>query len=558
MQPRNNLLQRYARRRWRCRTWLSLAVCTLSLVWLQTAAAAQTSSTQTYTLSGTVVNSVTGEPIARALVRASGVAQRNVFSDGEGRFQIDGLPPGQVTVSAQKPGYVNAAGSPAIPVEIGPNAAGLALTLLPQSAINGRVVDTSGQALEHVPVRLTAKGLREGRRMWEQRGMTETDEDGHFRFADLMPGTYYVSAGPLDANLYSITSPHINPAGEKPKSGFPHVYYPGVADLASAQPIQLTPGQQAEADFSMNAVPVYQVSGAVVGHLPDQGVGFEVFTTSNDSITAPINFNMETGALKIDGIPAGTYLVRAMSQSGTEPLRGEARINVVSRMDDVRIVLAPAVTIPVTVRTESRSPARNASGDASGASSGWLPVSVRLLAADPNSPEVYSMVERRDGARSTMTLKNVDPGTYTAVLMPQPPWYVQSATYGQTNLLLDDMYVASGQSNPMEIVLRDDSASLSATVKSPDANPAQATVIVVPQVAGKVAPRVVRGSGNQFSVYALAPGDYLVFAFDNVNDLEYANPEAYAPYASQAAHVTLTPNQKAQVSLDLIHVGKEQ
>jgi hypothetical protein len=38
--------------------------------------------------------------------------------------------------------------------------------------------------------------------------------------------------------------------------------------------------------------------------------------------------------------------------------------------------------------------------------------------------------------------------------------------------------------------------------------------------------------------------------------LEYSNPEAMSAYASQAAHVTLTPGQKTQVSLDLIHVAK--
>ena len=108
----------------------------------------------------------------------------------------------------------------------------------------------------------------------------------------------------------------------------------------------------------------------------------------------------------------------------------------------------------------------------------------------------------------------------------------------------------------MEVALRDDSASLNATVKSSDGSPVNATVVVVPQPAGKMTPHVSRGGGNEFSVSGLAPGDYLVFAFDRIDDLEYANPDAYAPYASQAAHVTLTPNQKAQVSLDLISVGK--
>ena len=74
-----------------------------------------------------------------------------------------------------------------------------------------------------MPLRLTARSLREGRRRWEPRGMVETDEDGLFRFAALMPGTYYLSAGPREGEL------QLMPEGEKQKSGFPHVYYPGRA-----------------------------------------------------------------------------------------------------------------------------------------------------------------------------------------------------------------------------------------------------------------------------------------------------------------------------------------
>ena len=524
--------------------------------------AAQTSTSETFTLSGTVVNSATGEAIARALVHTHGLVQRSAFTDGEGRFQIESLPAVQVTVTVQKPGYVSPEGAPVTPVQIGPNLTPLVLKLSPQSAIYGRIIDANGQALEHVPVQLTARSLRDGRKLWEQRGMAESDEDGHFRFPNLMPGTYYVSAGPSDVNVYVTGSPQILTADEKPKNGFPHLYYPGVPDLASALSIQLAPGQQTQADFSMSTVPVYQVSGTLAGNLPDQGVGFAVFTASGDSLSLPINFNMETGTFKMDAVPAGSYIVRAMSQNGNQSTRGEVRINVASNMEDLRIVLAPSVNIPIAVRTESRAPSHNVTGEVTSsccadASTGWNAVTVRLLPTAPNSPEVFSVTERK-GGQAMMTLQTVDPGTYIAEVVPQPPWYVQSATYGQTNLLLDEMYVASGQSYPMEILLRDDSANLTATVKSSDGSPTRAIVVVVRQDAGKMAPRVVRGSGNEFSVYALPPGDYLVFAFENIDDLEYANPEAFAPYASKAAHVTLTPNQKAQVSLELIHVGKEE
>jgi hypothetical protein len=52
----------------------------------------------------------------------------------------------------------------------------------------------------------------------------------------------------------------------------------------------------------------------------------------------------------------------------------------------------------------------------------------------------------------------------------------------------------------------------------------------------------------------LAPGEYLIYAFDS-DRLEYTNPDVLQAYASQAAHVTLSPNQKLQVALELIRTG---
>jgi hypothetical protein len=483
------------------------------------------------------------------MVRTNGVVQRTVFTDSEGHFQIEGLPAAQISITAQKPGYSaerDNPGSLSSWFEVGANTSALVIKLAPQSALYGRITDDSGQPIEHVPVRLTARSLREGRRTWEQRGMTETDEDGHFRFANLMPGTYYVAAGPMD-------SEQLLAAGEKPKTGFAHVYYPGVPELTSALPIQLSAGQQAEADFSLNAVPVYQVSGTVAGRLADQGVGFQLLTLSGDDISLPTTFSMETGEFKLEGVPAGSYNVRAISQAGAQPLRAETRVNVTTNVEGLRVTLTPAVSIPISVHMESR---RSSSGNSSASNLDRSPVSVRLLPANPNAAEVSSNFEQLSPGHSVMVLQNVDPGTYTAELTLQNPWYAQSATYGQSNALTDDITVAAGQSYPLDIVLRDDSASLTATVKSPDGNPTQASVVVVPLAGGKTPPHVALGASSDFSVSALSPGEYLVYAFDSLDNLEYTSPDALAAYASQAAHVTLMPNQQAQVSLDLIHVAK--
>jgi hypothetical protein len=256
----------------------------------------------------------------------------------------------------------------------------------------------------------------------------------------------------------------------------------------------------------------------------------------------------------VDSIPAGSYIVRAFAQSGSGTLRAEARVNVSSNVENLRLALQPALSIPIVVRAESRS--------GSGQSSTQVnlerpPVSVRLMPSQPLAQEVDATFVAQSPGRDVLVLQNVDPGTYTADLMAHSPWYIQSATYGQTNLLYDDLYVGSaGQGYPLDIVLRDDSASIAGTVKTPDNSEAQATIVALPQPASRIPPKTAQYFSGGFNITGLAPGDYLVFAFDRTEGLEFANPEALQAYASQAAQVTLTPGQKAQVVLDLISTGK--
>ncbi len=537
------------RRAWRCQ----LLVCLLAAL-LAGAADAQIPPSspakggETFMVSGTVVNSVTGEPIGRALVRVNRFPQRTTFSDGEGHFEIDGLGPGHVNMSAQKPGFVNeheASIQPATWVDIGSNTGAVVLKLIPQGAIYGRATDASGQLVEHVPVRLSSRSVREGRKHWEQRGMTETDEDGRFRFPNLLPGAYYLATGPSNVGTQLLA------ADEKPKTGFALVYYPGVPDLSSASPIQLNAGQQAEADFSLNAVPVYQLSGLVTGYLPEQGVGVQIFNPSGDEVMLSTSVNPESGIIHVDNVPAGSYVVKAFCQAATQTLRAETRITVSSNLDNLRLALGPAVSIPLVVRLEPRS-----SNSTATVNQDRPPVSVGLVSSETAAPEIYATSAPGSG-RGSLMLQNVDSGTYTAEVTPQSPWYVQSATYGQTNVLYDDLSVATGgPSYPLEIVLRNDSAGLAGSVKTSDGNAAPSTVIVVPQPASKITPKMVQAGSGTFNVSGLAPGEYLVFAFDQADGMEYSNPDVLQGYASQASHVTLSPNQNAQVVVDLIRTGK--
>src|SRR5271165_7108073 len=115
-------------------------------------------SRESFVVSGTVVNSVTGEGIGRALVRAGGQTSRTAFSDSEGHFQFEGMPAGPISLTAQKPGYVSeqeASNGPASrSFQVGPGTGSQTIKLEPLSAISGRVVDASGQPIERIAVRL--------------------------------------------------------------------------------------------------------------------------------------------------------------------------------------------------------------------------------------------------------------------------------------------------------------------------------------------------------------------------------------------------------------------
>lgn len=505
-------------------------------------------NTGSFTLSGTVVNSVTGEPVPRAQVRVFGVVQRSAFTDSEGHFQIDSLPAGSVNIDLQKPGYASQQG--ANRAIVGADSRAVALKLSPLGAIYGHVLDITGQPTENIAVRLIGRSITEGRRRTNLVGSAQSDEDGRFRFPSLTPGIYYLAVGPGIQQDFRLRT-----HDEKPKTGYPSLYYPNAPDLGSASPIQLVAGQQAEADLSMPTVPLYHISGtlALSGSLPEQGVGLEILNQSGEQLSIPTRWHSDTGTFDIDAIPAGSYILKAISHAGNQALRSETHVSVAANLDGVTLVLAPVPLIPITVRMESR--------DASNVnSSRWNqqrpPVSVRLISTAMLATEAGSNFVQQ-GGQQIMALQNVEPGKYSADVTPGVPWYVQSAQYGPTNLLSDDVTIAPGQNYPIEIVLRDDGATLTGNFQPSKKSDMSGSMLVVAQPASRRGVKVAQFSPESgFMMNGLAPGDYLVYAFDHADKIEYTNPGALQPYASQATPVTFSANQETHVMLTPIHAGE--
>src|SRR3979490_1749808 len=61
--------------------------------------------TPTYIVEGTVINTMTGEPLRAALVQIQTGQQISLLTGPDGKFHFDRVPPSQLTIMVRKPGY---------------------------------------------------------------------------------------------------------------------------------------------------------------------------------------------------------------------------------------------------------------------------------------------------------------------------------------------------------------------------------------------------------------------------------------------------------------------
>jgi len=150
-----------------------------------------------YNLSGSVVNSVTGEGLARALVEANN--QIVTMTDANGNFVFEGLAAGIYYLSSRKPGYFSrqeaVMDGPPSAVELGAETHSVKIELIPEAVIFGHITDSDGLPVQQLPVQCVRPMIIEGRKQWQAASNTNTDADGYYRMAGIVPGTCLLVAG---------------------------------------------------------------------------------------------------------------------------------------------------------------------------------------------------------------------------------------------------------------------------------------------------------------------------------------------------------------------------
>jgi hypothetical protein len=497
-----------------------------------------------YSIGGTVINSATGEPVMRALVSVEG--EHYAMTDSNGRFRIDALPPGQVSLNAEKPGFFNPAQmesveEPRTRVSLTADVGDVVLKLMPQAVVAGRITAIAGGPIEDFPVRLYARRIADGRAQWQSAGTTQTDEDGYFRIADLRPGQYCLSAGPERTHT-AAAGAHLR--------GYATVFFPHAPDLSSAGMIELSPGEQFAADFALSQEPLYEISGQVLGAPSGEGVGWALFDSSLEHLDA-LRFRPERQQF-VAYVPAGRYTLRFFARMENQQLAATVPFTVAGNMSGIKAVLAPEISIPVNIRVESNAPRTEQSTLQLTAGASYLQAAVRLrpLPGGLDQNEYSSAPVQRGGGGSYIV--GAPPGTYAVEVQTWGGKYVQSASSGSTDLLREPLMIAAGAKvDPIDVVLRDDGGHVSGTLQGQRS----AAVVLIPERGPVDDAQMIPAQGS-FEFAQVRPGDYFVLAFDRAEGLEYKNADALAPYLSRAAHVTVAARQGVKVNLEVIQMEK--
>ncbi len=519
-------------------------------------AAQVTSDSSPRTVRGTVLNSVTGEPISRALVQIGG--QYAMLTDHEGHFEFSGVTLSGIPPWAMKPGYFSQDRFNRFITTTSDNGASQAATeiivkLIPEAVISGTVTGQDGNPIEGIPVQLKTLITQEGLARWRPRMQTRTNAEGQYRFAELEAGKYIVTTGFHIEGL----------ADSQAAAGYIPSRYPpaGGSSSTSETAMVVKPGDHDVADLTPDMEKLFPVTGTIAGYGGSRGVTFRAETASGEDFSPNARFTPRTGEFRIM-LPGGSYRVTATAYMRQGPMEATREVTVPQApVGGVSFAMEPYANIPVEIEVDSVNQPGNGPGHA-----GELPApenfggNISLTSANGEgfTPFLSARPLRSGDSQSgPMVIDNVAPGRYVLHAEPPSPWYVASASCGGVDLTHEELAIGGGSVGcSIRVVLRNDSGSAHVTVRDADQNspsgmPRQLYVYAVPM--GNLAQPIVNlnQQNGDYSADGLAPGRYLVLALDHRVDLPYRDPEAMRAYTEFGQEISVTANGKADIEVAL-------
>ncbi|MEE8201038.1 MAG: carboxypeptidase-like regulatory domain-containing protein [Candidatus Acidoferrales bacterium] len=512
-------------------------------------------------IEGLVVKAGTGEPLKKAWLSLERVqSERRVYStitDSSGRFILKSIEPGRYRLWAERNGYVrqefgqrgpNQPGS-ILSLAPGQTLQDIVFRLIPAAVISGRVYDEEGEPIAGATIQAMRKRYRSGRRKLAPAGTDRTDDLGEYRIYGLRPGPYYVSATFVPGWIRART--FTRKAGGEREPSYPPTYYPGTNDLAQAVPVGVRAGEEVRAiDFTLVPSGAVRIRGrvfnAVIGR-PGRGALVMLYPresgVSRFAVRSRVYVDDPQGNFEISGVIPGSYNLQAFWSDSENQYVGRLPLEVGTLdIEGINIVISPGVRLSGRVRVEG-----NPQSKLSDLSVGLESLEKGFIL---NRAEV-----RTDGS---FVLPNVSVGDYRVKLENMPEdWYLKSARLDGQDVLERGIEITTGQAGSLELVLSSAAGRIDGPVLDADREPIPAAyVVLVPDRRRRDRTELYKitttDQYGQFTLRGIAPGEYTLFAWEEIEVGAYYDPDLLRRYEKSGQSVRVREADHLSLQLELI------
>ncbi len=330
-------------------------------------------STGTAAITGAVTDTVSGRPVAGAIVtleeRQPGsplpIRSYVQVTTPTGRFAFVDLPASETYfLTSAKPGYLDGGHGrtdprgPSTPIAVKGDQwlRDVRVTMAWPGSLSGTVLDERGEPIVGAHVRVLPQAMIAGRTQWLAGAVARTDDRGFYRIAGLGPGTYIVSVPSVQATLpasatlkpysggagtsmadieaaraekllvdvgggqqlvvgrYTVPPP---PTADGQRTAYPIAFYPNVANPADATPVELGVSEDRSGiDFQLQPVRTARVSGVVQG--PPDAIGnllLRLIPVGLEELgqgsEAATTVTLADGRFTFLDVPSGSYVLDA-------------------------------------------------------------------------------------------------------------------------------------------------------------------------------------------------------------------------------------------------------
>jgi 5-hydroxyisourate hydrolase-like protein (transthyretin family) len=528
-------------------------------------------------ITGTVVHAVTGQPLAGVDVAISPTEQQDLRTEmttgADGRFVFENVAQGKFSLNARGRGFSEQAYQQHAPystaIAVGPGliSENLVFQMVPDASISGMVLDEENEAVRNGDVMLFARDASTGR--MELRAHANVEDQGRYHFGHLLPGTYFVavSAQPwyaADARNFQNAVQFITDGQSSPcKNAIPAAaaggeaaldvtyritFYADAVDGESATPIQLHPGERANADLTLRAVPAVHLTIRNASTDPQRAgsavIQQKVFSRTLVPILARTQPSAQ-GSLTLSGIPPGPAVVNLRSFSGKE---WKEQVREVDLSTDSEIDAADSS--PSTIEIHGR---------------------VQISGSTVLSPGSYIRFFNREtnggfgapvSAKGEFEVKqNVIGADYEVAVINVRGLMVQRIAATGARVLGRTLMLPPSGTVELTVTMSEKAGRIDGTVLRDGKSLSQAMVVLVPEpFQGNVdlIQRDQSDSDGTFSLYQVLPGRYRVVAIANGWELDWQKPAVLRPYLEHGDPVEITDARTYKISVPAQDVALSQ